>query len=145
MKQTLALLAVLDGATSLAKITRFIAGYDPELRARIGLPVTVRPAASTLGRLLARLDGDTFDAATCTYLSKLTAAPPAAAANGRAALLGLAVDGKTLRGSRTGNGVTHLLAATRHDTQTVMAQAQVAAKSNEIPAFTPLLPLPCPR
>ncbi|MGW6499598.1 ISAs1 family transposase [Nonomuraea angiospora] len=32
-----------------------------------------------------------------------------------------------------------LLAATRHDTQTVVAQRQIEAKSNEIPAFTPLL------
>ncbi|MFG2071215.1 ISAs1 family transposase [Nonomuraea maritima] len=32
----------------------------------------------------------------------------------------------------------HLLAATRHDTQTVLAQRQIEAKSNEIPAFTPL-------
>ncbi|MFI7033582.1 ISAs1 family transposase [Microbispora rosea] len=135
----LALLAVLGGATSLAKITRFIAGYDPELRTRIGLPVTARLAASTLGRLLARLDGDAFDAATCAFLSRLAAAPPVTGTNGTTALLGLAVDGKTLRGSRTGNGTTHLLAATRHDTQTVMAQAQVAAKSNEIPTFTPLL------
>ncbi|MEU7916997.1 ISAs1 family transposase, partial [Microbispora bryophytorum] len=135
----LALLAVLGGATSLAKITRFIAGYDPQLRARIGLPVTVRLAASTLGRLLARLDGDAFDAATCAYLSNLAAAPQVTGTSGKRALLGLAVDGKTLRGSRTGGGTTHLLAATRHDTQTVMAQAQVAAKSNEIPAFTPLL------
>ncbi|MGW3346317.1 transposase family protein [Nonomuraea rubra] len=53
----LSLLAVLGGATSLAKIARFIAGYDPGLRARAGLPGTVQPVASTLGRLFARLDG----------------------------------------------------------------------------------------
>ncbi|MEV4582291.1 ISAs1 family transposase [Nonomuraea jabiensis] len=51
----------------------------------------------------------------------------------------MAVDGKTLRGSRTPDGTVHLLAATRHDTQTVVAQRQVEAKSNEIPTFTPLL------
>nr|BFE83858.1 hypothetical protein GCM10020093_064590 [Planobispora longispora] len=33
----------------------------------------------------------------------------------------------------------HLLAALRHDTHTVVAQRQVAAKSNEIGAFAPLL------
>ncbi|MET7336129.1 hypothetical protein [Nonomuraea sp. NPDC005650] len=49
------------------------------------------------------------------------------------------MDGKALRGSSTGNGVTHLLATVRHDTQTVLAQRQVEATSNEIPAFTPLL------
>jgi predicted transposase YbfD/YdcC len=140
----LSLLAVLGGATSLTKITRFIAGYDPDLRARAGLPGTVRLAASTLGRLLARLDGDAFDAATCAYLSALTSGHPPETTTqtttaARTPLLGLAVDGKTLRGSRTGDGVTHLLAAVRHDTQAVLAQRQVEAKSNEIPAFTPLL------
>ncbi|MEV2267783.1 ISAs1 family transposase [Nonomuraea africana] len=136
----LSLLAVLGGATSLVKITRFITGCDLDLRARLGLPATARLATSTLGRLLARLDGDTFDTATCTYLAKLAACPsPPTSTGARAPLLGLAVDGKTLRGSRTGSGAAHLLAAVRHDTQTVVAQRQIEAKSNEIPAFTPLL------
>ncbi|MEV4808219.1 ISAs1 family transposase [Nonomuraea sp. NPDC049421] len=139
----LSLLAVLSGATSLAKITRFVAAYDPDLRTQLGLPATTPLAASTLGRLLARLDGDAFDAATCAYLSAITGHPPETTPQTttatRTPLLGLAVDGKTLRGSRTGDGVVHLLAAVRHDTQTVLAQRQVEAKSNEIPAFTPLL------
>ncbi|MEV0165223.1 ISAs1 family transposase [Nonomuraea fuscirosea] len=139
----LSLLAVLGGATSLAKIARFIAGYDPDLRARAGLPGTVQPAASTLGRLFARLDGDAFDVATCTYMATLANCGPPSTTDiqpsARTALSGLAVDGKTLRGSRTPGGAIHLLAATRHDTQTVVAQRQVDTKSNEIPAFTPLL------
>ncbi|MDF5759386.1 ISAs1 family transposase [Spongiactinospora sp. TRM90649] len=140
----LSLLAVLSGATSPAKITRFIAGYDPGLRTQLGLPATIRPAASTLGRLLARLDGDAFDATTCAYLAALTTCHPPetttqTTTTARTPLLGLAVDGKTLRGSRTSDGVTHLPAAVRHDTQTVLAQRQVQAKSNEIPTFTPLL------
>ncbi|WP_158578968.1 ISAs1 family transposase [Spongiactinospora rosea] len=49
------------------------------------------------------------------------------------------MDGKTLRGSRTPDGTVHLLSATRHDTQTVLAQWQIQATSNEIPAFIPLL------
>ncbi|TDC83407.1 transposase family protein, partial [Nonomuraea deserti] len=72
----LSLLAVVSGATSLTKIARFIAGYDPDLRARAGLPGTVRLAASTLGRLFARLDGDAFDTATCTYLTALATCAP---------------------------------------------------------------------
>jgi hypothetical protein len=133
----LSLLAVLGGATSLAKITRIIAGYDPDLRARAGLPGTPRLAASTLGRLLSRLNGDAFDSATCGYLASLAACGPP---SDRTELTGLAVDGKVLRGSRTSAGTTvHLLAASRHDTLTVVAQRQVDPKSNEIPAFTPLL------
>lgn len=54
-------------------------------------------------------------------------------------LTGLAVDGKTVRGSRTDGHAVHLLAAALHDSQTVIAQRQVTAKSNEIPALTPLL------
>ncbi|MEV6151846.1 ISAs1 family transposase [Nonomuraea sp. NPDC052129] len=132
----LSLLAVLGGATSLAKITRVIAGYDPHLRARSGLPGTAKLAASTLGRLPPRLDGDAFDTATCGYLASLAARGPP---SDRTPLISLALDGKTLRGSRTPDTTVHLLAATRHDTQTVVAQRQVEAHSNEIPAFTPLL------
>ncbi|WP_368857806.1 transposase family protein [Nonomuraea sp. MG754425] len=115
----LSLLAVLSGATSLVKIPRFIAGYDPQLRQRVGLPGTVRLAASTLGRLLARLDGDAFDTATYAYLAILAAdaSPTTSSSSARTPLTILAVDGKTLCGSRTANGTAvHLLAATRHDT-----------------------------
>ncbi|MFF3920202.1 ISAs1 family transposase [Streptomyces sp. NPDC001852] len=91
--------------------------------------------ASTLGRLLARLDGDTVDNAVSGWLARratdLVDEPDR--------LTGLAVDGKTVRGSRTDGHAVHLLAAALHDSQTVIAQRQIAAKSNEIPAFTPLL------
>ncbi|MEU4266082.1 hypothetical protein [Streptomyces sp. NPDC025273] len=49
------------------------------------------------------------------------------------------MDGKTVRGSRTNGAAVHLLAAALHDSQTVIAQRQAEAKSNEIPAFAPLL------
>ncbi|WP_218061679.1 ISAs1 family transposase [Planobispora rosea] len=132
----LSLLAVLGGATSIAAINRPIHGYDPAVLSRAGLPGTVRPAASTLRRLLARLDGDAFDVAIGTYLAGLTTGGPPA---DQTPLIGLAVGGKALRGSRTTDGTVHLLAAVRHDTQTVLAQRQVAATSNEISAFAPLL------
>ena len=55
----------------------------------------------------------------------------------------LAVDGKTTRGARTvDTRAPHLVAAITH-TGSVLAQRQVAEKSNEITAFIPLLePLP---
>ncbi|MEU9129373.1 transposase [Kitasatospora sp. NPDC048540] len=54
-------------------------------------------------------------------------------------LVALAVDGKTVRGSRTDGAAVHLLGAAPHDSQSVIAQREIAAKSNEIPAFAPLL------
>ncbi|MEU3464447.1 ISAs1 family transposase [Streptomyces sp. NPDC006733] len=54
-------------------------------------------------------------------------------------LRAIAVDGKVLRGSRAGGkSAVTLLAAMDHN-GSVLAQRQVADKSNEIPAFAPLL------
>src|SRR5262249_2988825 len=57
----------------------------------------------------------------------------------RPARAAVAVDGKTSRGARAGGGqAPHLVAAVTH-TGVVLGQRQVAAKSNEITAFVPLL------
>ena len=57
----------------------------------------------------------------------------------RPVMPGVAVDGKTARGARTKEGkAPHLLAAVTHG-GIVLAQRQVAEKSNEITAFIPLL------
>ncbi|MET7751605.1 transposase [Micromonospora sp. NPDC005367] len=52
----------------------------------------------------------------------------------------IAVDDKVARGARLSDGgQVHLLSAYDTGTGIVLAQVQIAAKSNEIPAFTPLL------
>ena len=52
----------------------------------------------------------------------------------------IAIDGKTLRGARLPDGrQVHLLSALDTTTGIVLAQVTVDAKSNEIPAFAPLL------
>ena len=131
----LCLVAVLGGATSLAAIARFAADSDSDLREQLGLTSST-PNASTLGRLLARLDGDALDDAVGAWLARYAADPVDKPGD---ALVGLAVDGKTVRGSRTDGTVVHLLAAALHACQTVIAQRQIAAKSNEIPSSAPLL------
>jgi predicted transposase YbfD/YdcC len=61
---------------------------------------------------------------------------------GRRWRLVIAVDGKVARGARLPDGrQVHLLSAYDTSTGIVLAQVQIAAKSNEIPAFTPLLRL----
>ncbi|MFZ4276395.1 ISAs1 family transposase [Streptomyces arboris] len=80
------------------------------------------------------MDGDALDAAIGAFLSARTA--PAREAD---VLRPVGVDGKTVRGSRTRTTVAiSLLSAMAHSGE-VLAQRQVAVKSNEIPSFAPLL------
>jgi predicted transposase YbfD/YdcC len=59
---------------------------------------------------------------------------------GRRWRLVIAVDGKVQRGARLADGrQVHLLSAYDTSAGVVLAQVQTAAKSNEIPAFAPLL------
>ncbi|WP_052374627.1 hypothetical protein [Actinomyces israelii] len=55
----------------------------------------------------------------------------------------IAVDGRTVRGARSGDqAAPHLLAALDHATGTVLTQRKVADRSNEIPALPePVEPL----
>jgi predicted transposase YbfD/YdcC len=132
----LSLVAVLSGARSVAAIARFAADSDAELRTRLGF-TRATPNTATLGRLLARLDGDALDDAIGSWLAHYARDPADEPGD---TLVGLAVDGKAVRGSRTGDSkAVYLLAAALHTTQTVIAQRQIPAKSNEIPAFAPLL------
>ncbi len=64
----LCLLAVLGGATTLAGIARFAIDSTPEVRKRIGLDRP--PRATTLGRLLSRIDGDALDDAVSAWLAR---------------------------------------------------------------------------
>jgi hypothetical protein len=51
----------------------------------------------------------------------------------------VAVDGKTLRGTKRDHRQVHLLAAMDHATRAVLAQRQVNGAPGEVPAFRPLL------
>ncbi|MFF1320834.1 ISAs1 family transposase [Streptomyces chartreusis] len=122
---------------SLTAITEWISDIPAWACRVLGFPTdplsgTVSvPHHHTLCRLLVQLDGDALDRAIGAFL---TCATPAGLV-----LRAIAVDGKALRGSRTHvTGHITLLAAMDH-TGHVLAQRQVAAKSNEIPAFRPLL------
>lgn len=130
--------SVLAGARSLTAIGEWLAdaprwalralGFAPDpLTGRIPVP---HPGA--VRRLPARLDGDALDAAIGSFL---TARNTPTAAGG---LRPIAVDGKTVRGSRTATSPAIALLAAMTHTGDVLAQRQVADKSNEIPAFAPL-------
>ncbi|EST25498.1 hypothetical protein N566_24505 [Streptomycetaceae bacterium MP113-05] len=132
--------AVLAGARSLIAIGEWIADAPQPVLDVLGFPADpltgIRPAphAATVRRLLQRVDGDALDAALSAYL-RARAQPPEPGD----ALRVIAVDGKTVRGSRTATATAvQLLAAMDHH-GVVLAQRQITTKSNEIPSFQPLL------
>ncbi|MFE0642723.1 ISAs1 family transposase [Streptomyces sp. NPDC058877] len=126
-------IAVLAGATTLAAVARHAAYLPDEVRHRLGLRAA--PRATTLGRLLARLDGDAVDAAVGAWLAAHCSRP-----DQDEGLCAVAVDGKSLRGSRTAaTRAVHLLSAVTHGERATLNQRQVAGKKGEISEFKPLL------
>ena len=131
-----AVCAVVAGATSVAAITDWLHDLDDISRARLGFRRGV-PATSTIWRLLTRLDADLLATILAGWLRTRTR--PVAPRRPRYRQV-IAVDGKTLRGARRADGSqVHLLSALDTSTGIVLAQVTVNAKSNEIPAFAPLL------
>ncbi|MGW2207315.1 ISAs1 family transposase [Streptomyces sp. NPDC001774] len=129
--------AVVAGAASMAAIGEWVADAPQRVLARLGFrpdPLTgrIRPPHATAIRLvLAAADGDALDRAIGRFLHERQ--------NPQAGRQAIAVDGKTLRGSRTKDKpATALIAAMAHSGE-VLARLQVDSKSNEIPAFAPLL------
>lgn len=138
----LGLIAVIGGARSFAAIAQQAAGLPDPLLAAAGVRRRRGrrrlPAASTFQRLLYRVDADLLDAALGSWIAALSRDPADAHEPARARAF--AVDGKSVRGAKDGDGRRiHLLAAVEQEHRLVLAQRRVAAKSNEITGFQPLL------
>jgi hypothetical protein len=132
---TVAVCAVLAGASTFAAVSDWLHDLDEVTRARLGFARGL-PAATTMWRLLIRLDADLLATVLASWL-RSRARPPATPR--RRYRIVVAVDGKTLRAARRPDGSQmHPLSALDTSTGIVIAQVTVA-KSNEIPAFTPLL------
>jgi hypothetical protein len=135
-----AVCAVLAGATTFAAIADWAGDLDPPAWVRLGFDGRFDgrvPAATTVWRLLVRVDADVLSAVLAGWLRLRTTTVAAA---GRRPRMVIALDGKVQRGARLPDGrQVHLLSAYDTATGVVLAQVQVEAKSNEIPAFTPLL------
>jgi predicted transposase YbfD/YdcC len=133
-----AVCAVLAGAATFAAVTDWVRDLDRPVWARLGFSDRV-PAATTVWRLLIRIDAEVLHAVLTRWL-RARAAPVVVA--GRRWRLVIAIDGKVERGARLPDGrQVHLLSAYDTTAGVVLAQVQIAAKSNEIPAFAPLLDL----
>ena len=123
--------AVLAGARSFVAIAEWAHDLTPAVRARLGIG-RVAPSESAIRRTLQAVK----PGALGRVLSDWLAARTRPDGSWRA----IAVDGKTARGARIGDGrAVHLLAAFDHTDGVVLGQTVVDGKSNEITAFAPLL------
>ena len=136
---TAAVCAVAAGARSFVAAAEWVADLPAEVAAVLGTDRRC-PSESAIRRLIGNLDADRFDAVIGAFVQGLCASVAPA---GRRRVL--AVDGKTLRGSRhtDSDGVTqagrHLLAVIDQHSRVVLGQVNVTGKTNEITAFAPLL------
>jgi len=125
--------AVLAGARSLVAIAEWAHDLSPAVRVRLGIGRRA-PSEAAIRRTLQAVEPGLLDRVLSAWLAARTSERPAG--SWRA----LAVDGKTVRGARIGDGrAVHLLAAFDHLDGVVLGQTVVDGKSNEITAFAPLL------
>jgi len=126
----MALGAMLCGAQSFEAIAQWAASLSEETRRRLGGRGRRAPSEPTFRRTLQRLDAGAFDREVGAWMAKPLSI------RGEA----VALDGKTLRGSREGEKpAVHLLSALLHREGLVVAQSRVAAETNELKTVKPLL------
>jgi predicted transposase YbfD/YdcC len=111
--------------------------HGAALTRALGFTRDQTPCAATFYHLFRRLEREALEACLGRWEAAVLAALPGAAAGG---LPALAIDGKTLRGSRKqGAPLTHLLSAVSHHLGLTLGQVAVDEKTNEITAIHDLL------
>jgi predicted transposase YbfD/YdcC len=125
--------ATLCGYRSYSAMAEWGRHYGGDLLAALGFTRPTPPCAATLYRVLRQVDGAAFDAAIGAWAEGVLRAREAADT-------ALALDGKTLRGSRKqGWSGSHLLAAVSQRLGLPLAQTAVEDKTNEIGAVQAVL------
>src|SRR6266540_3412176 len=131
---TAAICAVVAGYRSYTAIGEWVADLPADTAHMLGIDADRRPSEAMIRRLLQALDPDLLAAAIGRWLAARIPAPPPGSRRA------VAVDGKTLRGSRTRDSAArHVLAAADQRTGIVLASTDVDTKTNEITRFADLL------
>ncbi|MFH2008295.1 MAG: ISAs1 family transposase [bacterium] len=126
-----ALCAVLAGARSFTAMGEWAAEQSKETLELLGSHNGKPPSERTYRRMFASIDMEELDRCTGSWMFKQRRLQAGA---------GMALDGKTVRGSREKDqGALHLLSAIVHGSGTVVAQVAVDSKTNEITRVEPLL------
>ena len=128
---------MLCGHRSYSAIAEWGRHYDPALVQALGFTHTPTPCAATLFHVFRRLDRADLEARLGAWAAAVLAATAAVGAPFPEAV---ALDGKTLRGSRKqGAPGAHLLSAVSHRLGLTLAQAGVEDKTNASTAAPAIL------
>jgi predicted transposase YbfD/YdcC len=128
--------AMLCGSRSYGAIAEWGRNYGPHIARALGFRHNT-PCASTLFTIFGHLDREAFEAKLGVWADSVVANTPAVPETPGDAM---AVDGKTLRGSKKqGAPGTHLLSVLSHRLGLTLTQQAVDVKTNEIKAIETVL------
>lgn len=131
----LAVVAMLCDRDSLRGIARWGREQGADIAATLGFTRTQTPCLATLHRVFRGLDATAFERAVSAWVAAAAGATGAAIP-----LTAIAVDGKTLRGSRgAGLPAVQLLSAFGHELGTTLAQVPIDPTAGEQAAAPALL------
>ena len=132
----LSVCAMLCGYRSYGAIAEWGRNYGKALTQALGFTHQTTPCAATLNTVLRYLNKDEVE----QKLGRWAEGVLSSVASSATEMSGLAIDGKSLRGSRKqGAPGAHLLSALGHQLGLTLGQAAVAEKTNEITAVHELL------
>jgi DDE_Tnp_1-associated len=142
----LAAAAVVAGMKGYTAIAGWVKDVPPPVLADLymwaGASPARPPSKATIWRVLTDADAEAFDAAVGRWLMNGQACGAAGCQDDPAGLVPVRLDSKAIRGARDAEGnQRHLLAALAGPAQSpvVAAQAEVGAKTNEVPMATQVL------
>jgi len=128
---TTAICAVLAGARNFTAMAEWAGEQSKETLLRLGSKRGKPPSERTYRRMLAAVDIEDIDRRAGNWVAEQQRLQAGA---------GVAIDGKTVRGSGDGEkAALHLLSAIVHGSGAVVAQVAVESKTNEITRVEPLL------
>jgi hypothetical protein len=131
--------AMLCGYQTYPAIAEWGRSYGRDLARSLGFTHQKTPCAATLHTVFAGLDRQKLEARLSEWAERVIAVLPADAAKAGEESA-VAIDGKTLRGSRRQQAPgVHLLSAVSHRLGITLGQVSVDDKTNEITAVQELL------
>jgi hypothetical protein len=131
---TVTVLAILSGENSVRGIAAWVQEQRRALQRGLGLKRSRMPGYETIRTVLRDLDIVELERRLQVWAMQVAAAYQVEN------WPGVALDGKTLRGSRTDEqAAVHLLSAFMHELELVLGQHAVDGKTNEIPMARELL------